>query len=280
MSLRASSRFAALSPRRRVLVVVAAVLAVALLVIGGIRVGQRMSRTVTPKHHVGSGPPAVMLVPGYGGNRHSLAALAERIRRTGATATVVPLPSGGTGDLEVQAGVLNNYVNRALQRGARWVDVIGYSAGGVVARVWDVEHGGADKVRRVVTLGSPLHGAELAAAGAAVNPGACPPACQELVPGSALLTRMERVPFSGRPSWLSLWTVDDMVVQPPDSARLSGALNVPLQNVCPGVIIAHGQLPSDPLVVGIVLRALGPAPLSAPRARDCTSLRILGSTHS
>jgi triacylglycerol lipase len=279
MSLRASSRFAALSPRRRVLVIVAAVLAVALLVIGGIRVGQRMTRT-TPKHHVGTGPPAVVLVPGYGGNRHSLAVLADRIRRTGATATVVPLPSGGTGDIEVQAGVLNNYVNRAIQRGARWVDVIGYSAGGVVARVWDVEHNGAGKARRIVTLGSPLHGAQLAAAGAAVDPGACPPACQELVPGSALLTRMERVPFSGRPSWLSLWTIDDMVVQPPESGRLSGALNIPLQSVCPGAVIEHGQLPSDPLVVGIVLRALGPAPLSAPHAADCTSLRVLGNTRS
>src|SRR5262245_19098583 len=162
MSLRASSRFAALSPRRRVLVVVAALLAVALLVIGGIRVGQRMSGT-TPKHHVGSGPPAAVLVPGYGGNRHSLDALADRIRRTGATATIVPLPSGGTGDIEVQAGVLNSYVNREIRRGARWVDVIGYSAGGVVARVWDIEHDGVRKARRIVTLGSPLHGAELAA---------------------------------------------------------------------------------------------------------------------
>ena len=52
------------------------------------------------------------------------------------------------------------------------------------------------------------------------------------------------------------WTTDDQVVQPPDSARLAGAVNVPLQSVCPGVSIQHGQLPTDPLVVGIVLRSL------------------------
>ncbi|MGE5287512.1 MAG: esterase/lipase family protein [Micromonosporaceae bacterium] len=276
MSLRATSRFAALSPRRRALVAGSILIAVALLIIGGIRVAQRMGGTA--KRHAGSGPPAVVLVPGYGGNTRSLDLLEDRIRRTGATATIVPLPSGGTGDLEVQADVLNGYVDRAIQRGARWVDVIGYSAGGVVARVWDVEHDGASKARRIVTLGSPLHGAELAAAGAAVDPAACPPACQQLVPGSSLLTRLERVPFAGRPAWLSLWTVDDVVVQPPDSARLSGAMNVPLQSVCPDAIIQHGQLPSDPLVVGIVLRALGPAPLTAPRASQCTSLRALGST--
>jgi triacylglycerol lipase len=276
MSLRATSRFAALSPRRRVLVVGSILIALVLLVVGGIRVAQRMSGGPA-KRHAGTGPPAVMLIPGYGGNTHSLDGLEDRIRRTGATATIVPLPSGGTGDLEVQAGVLNSYVDRAIQRGARWVDVIGYSAGGVVARVWDIEHDGAGKARRIVTLGSPLHGAELAAAGAAVDPAACPPACQQLVPGSSLLTRLARVPFAGRPAWLSLWTVDDMVVQPPDSARLSGAMNVPLQSICPDAIIQHGQLPSDPLVVGIVLRALGPAPLTAPRASQCESLRALGT---
>jgi triacylglycerol lipase len=275
MSLRASSRFAALSPRRRALMVVLALIAAALLVAGGVQVARQIDRDV-PRDHHSSGPAAVLLVPGYGGSTRSLDLLAARIRRTGATATIVPLPSGGTGDLEVQAGVLNAYVNRAIQGGARSVDVVGYSAGGVVARVWDVEHDGASKARRIVTLGSPLHGAELAAAGAVVDPAVCPAACQELVPGSSLLTRLDGMPFTGRPGWLSLWTVDDMVVQPPDSARLAGAVNVPLQSVCPGSVIQHGQLPTNPLVVGIVLRALGPAPLTAPGVSDCSSLRALG----
>jgi hypothetical protein len=43
------------------------------------------------------------------------------------------------------------------------------------------------------------------------------------------------------------------VVQPPDSAQLAGAVNVALQSICPGVSIGHGQLPTAPLVVGIVL---------------------------
>jgi pimeloyl-ACP methyl ester carboxylesterase len=223
-----------------------------------------------------SRPGTVLLVPGYGGRTAALEVLAARLRAAGRTATVVALPGDGTGDLEAQAGVLDGYVSRALADGAPSVDVVGYSAGGVVALLWADEHDGAHKARRIVALGSPLHGAMLAALGAALVPGACPVACQQLAPGSGLLDRLQQVPLTGHPSWLSLWTVDDLIVRPPDSARLPGAVNVVLQDVCTGADIQHGELPTDPLVTGIVLRALSAARLTAPGAADCGSLRAAG----
>jgi triacylglycerol lipase len=274
--MRTTRWYAALSPRRRFLVG-ASLLLVAALVAGGVIRAVRGGDATAAGDPGTSQPVAVVLVPGYGGNTRSLDTLAAHIRADGDTATIVALPSGGTGDLEAQAKVLNGYVNRALRSGARSVAVVGYSAGGVVARLWDIEHDGASKVRQIITLGSPLHGAELAAIGAAVDPALCPVACQQLVPGSALLTRLDGTPLTGRPAWLSLWTVNDQTVQPPDSARLIGAVNVPLQSVCPGIVIQHSQLPSNPLVVGIVLRALGSATLTTPIAADCASLRALGS---
>ncbi len=284
---RIAGQLAALSPRRRMLVGASLLVVAALAVAVGLRAAGSGDATApadpgasggAASLGAGSQPAAVVLVPGYGGNRGSLAALAARLRAAGDTATIVALPSGGTGDLEAQAGVLNGYVNQALRSGARSVDVVGYSAGGVVARLWDVEHDGAAMVRRIITLGSPLHGAQLAAVGAAVDPALCPTACQQLVPGSSLLNRLNAVPLTGRPGWLSLWTVNDQTVQPPDSARLAGAVNVPLQSVCAGAVIQHGQLPSDPLVIGIVLRAVGPAPLTAATPADCASLRALAAS--
>ncbi len=206
----------------------------------------------------------------------ALDVLAARIRSAGRSATVVPLDGDGTGDLQVQANVLNGYVNHAMAAGSGPVTVIGYSAGGVVAWLWDVDYGGVRKAQQIITLGSPLHGADLAALGQAFVPGACPAACQELVPGSAMLSRLQQSASVTRPPWLSLWTTDDQVVQPPDSARLPGAVNVPLQSICPGVAIAHGQLPTTPLVVGIVLRALRGHSLAAPRPSQCQALRALG----
>ena len=221
-------------------------------------------------------PGDVLLVPGYGGSMTALDVLAARIRSAGRAATVVPLAGDGTGDLQVQANVLNGYVNQALVAGSGPVTVIGYSAGGVVAWLWDVDYGGVRKAQQIITLGSPLHGADLAALGQAFVPSACPAACQELVPGSAMLSRLQQTASATRPPWLSLWTTDDQVVQPPDSARLPGAVNVPLQSICPGVAIAHGQLPTAPLVVGIVLRALRGRGLVAPQPSQCQSLRALG----
>jgi hypothetical protein len=251
-----------LSPRRRVLlggvalVVVAGVVA-AVLTSAGSTAAPRSGRPAQDK------PGPVLLVPGYGGGRGGLLQLADRIHRaTGRDAQVLTLVGDGTGDLGQQVGVLADAVERAYAGGAPSVDVIGYSAGGVVARLWVARDGGEHQARRVVTLGSPMHGTTLAAAGGALVPGACPAACRQLIPGSPLLSQLPPLP-PGLP-WLSVWTQHDETVTPPDSARLDGAVNVALQGICPADGAGHGDLPTDPAVTALVLQALGPAPLRAP----------------
>ena len=133
-------------------------------------------------------------------------------------------------------------------------------------------------MRRVITLGAPLHGSQLAALGASLGTGACPPACQQLVPGSLLLADLDRMPLPAGLPWLSLWTANDETVTPPDSARLSGATNVEVQAVCRDETVPHGSLPTDPLVTGIVLRALAATPPAAPTDTDCAALRREGGS--
>jgi triacylglycerol lipase len=271
--MRAIGWWGGLSPRRRLLVVGLAVAVAAGAIVGVVGLlGGRPAVTSANENRPGD----VLLVPGYGGSTTALDGLAAKISAAGRTAIVVHLAGDGTGDLRVQANVLNGYVNQALSAGSGPVTVIGYSAGGVVAWLWDEEYRGVTKARRIITLGSPLHGADLAGLGAAFVPSECPTACQQLVPDSAMLTSLQQTAVATRPPWLSLWTTDDQVVQPPESARLPGAVNVPLQSVCPGVSIQHGQLPTAPLVVGIVLRALRASSLTAPRPSDCQSLIALG----
>lgn len=213
-------------------------------------------------------PGPVLLVPGYGGSTAGLEVLARRIRATGRAALVIPLPGDGTDSLIRDAGVLNRAVSRALRGGAPSVDVIGYSAGGVTALLWAREDDGAGQARRVITLGSPFHGTTLATAAQGFASSACPAACTQLIPGSRLLAGLAGgVP--ARLPWLSLWTTDDKTVTPPASARLAGAIDVPIQSVCPRQRLGHSQLPTSPVVAAMVIRAIGPGPMARPGPADC-----------
>jgi triacylglycerol esterase/lipase EstA (alpha/beta hydrolase family) len=211
----------------------------------------------------------VLLVAGYGGSAASLEALAAALKSAGRTVQIVPPVGDNTGDLRVQAQALQ----RAAQAtGADSVDVVGYSAGGVVARIWVADLGGRALARRVVTLGSPHHGTDVAGLAAGLLPGGCPTACRQLAPGSDLLASLPETPNG--PRWTSIWTADDDVVLPPTSARLQGAQDIELQQVCPGNQVKHSGLPQDPLTVALVERALdGPAPTTAPSASQCDALR-------
>lgn len=216
-------------------------------------------------------PGPVLLVPGFGGATGPLQSLAAALRADGRQAVVVPLPGDGTGDLSVSAQALNTAATAALAAsGAPSVDVVGYSAGGVVARLWVAAHPG--RARRVVTLGSPHQGTQVAVLGADLGSAVCPTACRQLVPGSQLLAGLPPVDTRlGGTAWLSVWTRQDDLVVPPDAARLPGALDLPLQDLCPGLQVGHGSLPTSPVVQAVVRVALSGPSLAPPTAALCTA---------
>jgi triacylglycerol esterase/lipase EstA (alpha/beta hydrolase family) len=151
---------------------------------------------------------------------------------------------------------------------------VGYSAGGVVARLWLSQGRDPAPVRRVVSLGSPQHGTQLASLGALVA-GQCPTACQQLDPRSDLLAGLNAGSGSEVPDgpvFVSLWTRHDEVVLPPSSAVLAGGINIEIQSVCPASTVTHGQLPSDPLVAAMVAAELQATPPVQLAAGDCARL--------
>jgi triacylglycerol lipase len=264
-----------LAPARRrlfLLVVAAAVVALltatAAVVVSA--VGGR-GRTVVPVAQ--DAQPPVLIVPGYGGGLGGLETLASALRARGRDTTIVRLAGNGTGDLETQADVLQTAVRAALRGGAASVDVIGYSAGGVTVRLWFRAYDGGSVARRIVTLGSPQHGTDLAALATDLAPAACPVACQQLATDSDLVRSLnsgDETPPG--PAWVSIWSTDDRISTPPQTASLEGALDVPVQSVCPGRSVTHGQLPEDPAVVAMVLSELGRTPPVVPPASVCSAV--------
>jgi triacylglycerol esterase/lipase EstA (alpha/beta hydrolase family) len=238
--------------------------------------GLMSSPDAVPPRPIDGQPGPVILVPGYGGDAAMLDPLAALLRKAGRTAITLALPDNAMGDLRGQAQVLAAEVTRQLRQGAASVDLVGYSAGGIVVALYvqsDPSH-----VRRVVALGAPLHGTQVAGLAMDLAASACPTACQQMAPGSSLLASIDDAsPSRTGVPWLSMWTAHDEVVLPPDSARLPGAQNIELQKICADDAAGHTLLPSDPLAEGPTLRALEAAALPLPglSPSDCTALRSL-----
>jgi triacylglycerol lipase len=264
--------WSSLSPARRRALLGAATI-VLLAVATGVTIGLRSGTDpVKPVSQQVLGP--VILVPGYGGSITGLDSLAVKLQAAGRTTLVLRLPGNGTGDLRLQAQTLAKAARAEIaQTHASSVDVVGYSAGGVVTRLWIRDDGGAGLVRRVVTLGSPQHGTEIAALAGSLLPSACPVACQQLASGSSLLAGLnagDETPTG--PTYVSIFTTDDTVVLPPQSAELAGALNITVQSVCGTSTVNHTGLPTDPLVQAMVLAELATGPPVPLNRTDCGRL--------
>lgn len=280
------------APRRRLAISLLALVLVAAVVALALVLHPAGSSGVTRTTGTGSGATAatstavdqsvqgtVLLVPGYGGGTSGLRVLAGALAAAGREVQVVDAVDGGTGDLADQADALQRAARTALDGGAPSVDVVGYSAGGVVVRLWLAGDGAGEPVRRVVTLGSPHQGTDLARFAAVNAPQDCPLACQQLEPGSSLLTSLPQVPGADRGvRWTSAWSADDQVVVPPaDASSLRGAVDVELQQVCSASTVDHGRLVTDPLPVGLVDAALdGPVLEAAPPSSSCDALTARG----
>ena len=258
-----------LSPARRRLVLVAGAGALAAVVaLTAVLVVRTTTGGVTPVAQDQPGP--VLLVSGYGGSTRALAPLRDVLVAAGRDVVVVPAVGGGTGDIDAQAAALDDQAASAMRRfGATSVDVVGYSAGGVVARDWVRDHDGAGTARRVLSIGSPQHGTSVAELALGIG-GRCPVACRQLEPDSDLLRGLNaRDETPAGPAFVSVWSEADEVVVPADSARLSGALNFTVQSVCPGADTAHGALPGDPVVQAALGTVLGAAAPEAPTGTVC-----------
>jgi triacylglycerol lipase len=261
-----------LSPRRRALLVAVAVVVVLAAVAAATVWAGRGRRAGPALAQVAEVP--VLLVPGYNGTPASLAALAARLRGAGRRVVVVGLPDRGTGDLRASARVLAAAADRT---GAARVDLVGFSAGGVVVRVLLADPARALRARRVVLLGAPNHGTELAGAAAAFDPSLCAGACAQLAPGSALLAELNRGDETPPgPEFFTIWTALDQTVTPPATATLDGAANIRVQDVCASARLGHGALVADPLALGLVVGALEGTLPEEPGAGDCAALRAAG----
>ncbi len=124
--------------------------------------------------------------------------------------------------------------------GAGRVVLVAHSMGGLVSRAYIARLGGAERVERLVTIGSPHHGSELAR----LAIGRC---ARDMIPDGPWLSGLvaAEAGSTGVPV-TTIFSWDDNMVAPQDSPRLPGAKAIALENV------GHLELLRSPEVMRLV----------------------------
>jgi triacylglycerol esterase/lipase EstA (alpha/beta hydrolase family) len=174
-----------------------------------------------------------------------------------------------TGDIAQSAEQLAGFVGQVLAAtGARKVDLVGHSQGGMMPRYYLRFLGGAAKVHTLVGLSPSNHGttldgiftlANLLGVGSAF--GVLCPACEQQEAGSAFLAKLN----AGKDTvpgvhYTVIQSTNDEVVTPYSSAFLSGTnvTNILLQSQCVLDQGEHLSAPYDHIADADVLTALDP----------------------
>lgn len=177
-----------------------------------------------------AGPMAgtpILLVHGYASNRGMWVRFRQRLLAAHMgpiySLNLEPLFAG----IDEFATQLHKRIEDVCQEsGAPQVVVIAHSMGGIVTRAYMVTHG-ADRVAALITLGSPHQGTRMAALGIGRS-------ADQMRAGGAWLSMLkdkESAAEYAKPPTLSIYTKNDDLSYPPESAELAWAKNVSVAGV-------------------------------------------------
>ncbi|MDD5448438.1 MAG: alpha/beta hydrolase, partial [Actinomycetota bacterium] len=178
---------------------------------------------------------------GWGAPSFQTDLMARHLRARGFDSVSVKLPWLATGDLDSSAKNLKEIVGEVLKESSsKRVDMLGYSLGGLIVRVYLQKFGGYKKLRRAVFLGAPQEGIYTGYAASFTKAG------KQIKPGSDYLSELNEEGYCGcgERRCLSIYLKRDGVIVPSESARLECGYNLELE--WPvfhwGVVMSRGVL--------------------------------------
>lgn len=206
----------------------------------------------------------VILVTGMAGPGFVYKILAHRLTKDGYNTSIYQLPRLGFGDIHASAAAFAGYVDDVRKRtGAVKVDIVAHSEGGLVSRDYVKNFGGATKVDKVITLGSPIYGTQVANFVTVFTIGTCIgfSACKEMQQGSVYLKSLNAGDHSSdNTAYWAFATKYDELVQPYSNAFLKevegNITNITIQDQCWMRIVDHFSLIFDGTVYSGVRQAL------------------------
>lgn len=190
-----------------------------------------------------SARPPIILLHGLFQNRSCLFWLQYRLRAAGYQ-QVISINTPPWRDMETLTESLTKTVDELrIKLKVEKVVLIGHSMGGMIARNYVQNRGGAAYTQGMITLGAPHHGSKLA-------PFALSAMGKTLLPGSAFLRQFNSVTWPNETQAVSIYTRYDNVVLPAESGKMDGAQSIELDGM------GHTSLLFHPRSLQAVLGAL------------------------
>lgn len=239
-----------MSLRRKISVLLAFALGLALLVIPG----SSQAATKQP----------VIIVAGTTSPAFANEPLAARMRGDGYRVWIYVLPNLGLTDVHDSSAGLASLVDSVRsQTGASKVSLVGHSQGGLVARDYVKTRGGSSKVDKIISLGAPHYGTAIANLGTFLGLGNClgVTACEQMAIGSSYLSGLNAGDDSiGNVRYTNIASKLDEVVNPYTTSFLNSSdgniQNVAVQSKCWARVVGHLGLIVDGTVYSGVRQAL------------------------
>jgi len=178
-----------------------------------------------PRMHLASAPRGlpVLMVHGYGANGGFWVHLAAQLEAQGYSHATVDLEPV-FGDIEDFAVQLERAVHTLLAATrSEKVIIVAHSMGGLVARAW-LRRFGAAHVARIITLGTPHFGTDLAHMGPGQN-------ARQMQRNGEWLAKLDAEDRARRRMMTSIYSWHDNIIAPQDSCHLPGARNIALPGV-------------------------------------------------
>jgi hypothetical protein len=211
--------------------------------------------------------PPVLLLHGFIDNRSVFVLLRRSLAQHGRQQIESLNYSPLTCDIRAAAELLGRRIEEICERtGARQIDVVGHSLGGLIARYYVQRLGGDTRVRTLVTLGTPHSGTRVAPLANAH------PIVRQMRPGSPVLEELTRPAPDCRTHFVSFWSDLDHVMDPLETACIDHP-DLTVQNVrVTG--IGHLALPVHPAVANGIRQVLDTAHPGEPSADHTGGLTV------
>ncbi len=194
----------------------------------------------------------VLMIHGFLGTRGAMFLTEQHLKSRGFPVFSITLGWLNVHDINRSAQIISERVETIRKRfDLDKINILGHSMGGLIGLQYIKRFGGADHVRKLVTVGTPFGGARLATAAMIAMPwfGLIAPSTRQMQPQSQFLSELTAPPLPPGVRIACISAMHDAVVHP-RACVLEGARNIMIATNHAGLVVS-------PRLFAIVERELG-----------------------